>query len=318
VVHYRGAYTVTAPSLYEGNMNDILPRQNQDRYLTYLAAQRQLYDEEKTRLTIWLVVVSCIAIIGTGALAALTAYAPLITLLSVLIVGAEFAVLPSLRRKRTNAAKIQELFDCEVLHLEWNDTLGTKPPPDIVTAAAQRFRTERKPEEWEALKDWYTKAIGEMPLVQARVYCQRENIWWDSRQRRAYAQLVYSIIAGIAVVLLVVGLVLNVSLQQFFTVPVLLTLPAFAVALKHAYDHQRAANRLDELWSFAQVLKDEADKPGIDPAGLTRRSRDLQNEIFHHRTENPPVFSWFYRRSQPENEVLVESAIDIPPDTHTP
>lgn len=284
-------------------MNQIPQRQNQDQFLQYLAAQRQLYDDEKKWMTVWTCVATGLAVLGTGAIAITQPFTPLITWITVIIVIGEFAVVPAIINRRKIAAKIQEIFDCELLEMDWNNVLADpKPEPETILAAYQRFRDSRNPEEWEKLKDWYSPTVGNLPLAKARIACQKENIWWDSRQRRAYAMWVFLVTAAVAFIVITIGIWTKWTLAQFFQGPLLLTLPALALGLKHGYDHQKSANRLDKLKRVVDDLWKDVSKETVSHDVLAQRTRQLQDEIFRHRSENPPVFSWFYKKLQKKFE----------------
>jgi hypothetical protein len=36
------------------------------------------------------------------------------------------------------------------------------------------------------LKDWYPVSVGQLPIHEARLICQRSNIWWDAKQKLRY------------------------------------------------------------------------------------------------------------------------------------
>lgn len=276
------------------NLNQIPSRQNQKQFLQYLAAQRQLYDEEKRWMGIWAAATVGVAIFGTGALAIFVPFTPYITLIAVLLIVGEFWVLSFIKKCGQDAAKIQEVFDCELLEMPWNEVLGAKPKPQTILAAVERFDKQRNPSEWKKLKNWYTPSVGTLPFVQARVACQKENIWWDSQLRREYARWVYLATTIFLIVIVLIGIIANWNLQQFFQGPLLLVLPVLATGFKLAYDHQKAAERLDELHEFSERLWQEASSETTNQDTITQRSRQLQDEIFRHRTEDPPVPSWFY------------------------
>lgn len=277
------------------DVNQILSRQNQKQFLQYLAAQRQLYDEEKRWMGIWTAATVSVAILGTGALAIFVPFTPYITLIAVLLIAGEFWVLSFIKKCGQDAAKIQEVFDCELLEMPWNDVLGAKAKPQTILAAAGRFDKQRNSAEWKKLKNWYTSSVGALPLAPARVACQKENIWWDSQLRREYARWVYLATVVFLIVIVLMGVIANWNLQQFFQGPLLLALPVLATGFKLAYDHQKAAERLDELHEFSERLWQEASSETANPDIITQRSRQLQDEIFRHRAEDPPIPSWFYK-----------------------
>jgi hypothetical protein len=283
-------------------MNQILIRQNGQVFIDRLAAQRELYDEEKRWISLWIVISGLVAVLGSGALAYIKMVNAYIILGAALIMLLEFILLYIIRKRGQDAARIQELFDCDLLEMQWNDILAKRPDDALIAAAAARYY-QRVPLEKRRLDDWYDRRIEGMPLTKARVYCQKENIEWDLRQRKEYIIWVSVALFVLAVILVVISIAANLSAPDFFVGPVLLSLPIFTAGLKHVYDHFIAVQRLQELQDAVKELIAKADSgSSIDETTLTQRSRDLQNEIFHHRSENSPVFSWFYELIKTKNE----------------
>lgn len=279
-------------------MNQIAEKQNQDKFLQYLAAQRQLYSESKRWNGILLILPIIFAVLGSFTFLAIkwTFIPPLITWFAWLYAIGElffFSYLTS--SKREEAAKIQEIFDCELLELPWNDALGDKPKPQNIFKAYQKFRNQRTSDNFEKLKNWYTTPPldGNMPISQARVACQKQNIWWDSEQRRAYARGTITFAVVFFLALITVGIIANWSFRQFLQGPLALSVTVLIIGLKHGLDHYKASKHLDGLFNSVNALwKLASDK--TDETTITQKSRDLQTEIFRHRKENPSVFDWFY------------------------
>lgn len=279
-------------------MNQIAEKQNQERYLQYLAAQRQLYNEGKRWSGVLLILPVVFAVLGniTFLAAKWTFVPPLITWVAWLYALGELFFFPYLTsKKRGEAAKIQELFDCEILELSWNDALGDKPKQENIAKAYQRFLKLHTPDSFGKLKNWYmTPPLDKsMPIPQARVVCQKQNIWWDSEQRRTYASGVIGLTVVFFLVLIAMGIIADWSFRQFLQGPLALSLTVLIIGLKHGFDHNKAAKHLDDLYNSVNNLL-KTTSTGTDEITMTQKSRDLQTEIFHHRSENPSVFTWFY------------------------
>lgn len=293
-------------------MNPITEKQNQEKYLRYLAAQRQLYDDAKIWYGIFLVAGIMIAILGNGAFlfGNWTFVPPLVTLFAWVYALGEPFVLPLFAsQKRSTAAKIQELFDCDVLEMPWNETIGKKPEPETIIRAYEKFKEKRSSEAWDKLKNWYTPPnLEQLSLTQGRIACQRENIWWDSELRRAYALRVNIVAVLLFILLLTWGIVSDWSLRELLSGPMAFSLSVLFIGLIHGLSHLKAANRLDDLRSFANSLWEKAAKNEVSDAELTQKSRDLQTEIFHHRSETVPVFTWYYDRLREKFEKEVRSS----------
>lgn len=276
-------------------MNDIVEKQNAEKQLRRLAAQRQLYSKAKDIFGGQLVLGGPIAFMcAITALAVprvegyVAACGIVITLLDLLWLE------PWQRRLKEHAARIQEIFDCDVLQLSWNDIkVGKKPDAELVKEQADRyFKHVQKP---LPLSNWYPTVVGALPIEMARIVCQRSNCWWDSNQRKHYATLVVATLAAICLSILVVGLIGGLTLEKFFLVIVAPLLPAVVIGIRQYSDQMEAAERLDKLKEHAEELWAAAIQPHTEP-DLATKSRFLQDEIFENRRKSPFVFDLIFRR----------------------
>ena len=276
----------------------IAERQNAQENLRLLAAQRQLYSKEKKRTGIWYLgsIIIAMVAVATSALAFTKPYEPVIIFLWILVATGEYVLLPSLRQPRIEAATIQERFDCNVLDLEWNDALTEEPDLKIVERAVEQFdRRKNRDQEWKKLENWYeSPAIQTEPIHMARIACMKENIRWDSGQRREWARCITGITIGIIIILAVAGIQFDWLLKQYFTGLFLLVIPLLIAVLGHVTRHREAAKRLDHLARVLEDLRRDALREHVDIDEITRRTRYLQTEICHHRMEDVPVIDWFY------------------------
>src|SRR5258706_847895 len=178
-------------------MSSIPTEQNTERQLRRLAAQRQLYATAKTVFG-WQVFIS-----GPVAVAlafSIIVFPPLksfAALWGILITLCDIAWLtPWQKRLRNTAARIQELFDSDVLGLSWDELkAGKRPDPELIKEQAEKYMA------WAStmppLSNWYAKDVECLPLHVGRLVCQRSNCWWDAKQRRRYA---ITIIVGVVVI----------------------------------------------------------------------------------------------------------------------
>jgi len=274
-------------------MNSLSSQQNQDEFLTLLAAQRQLYNEEKTRMAVWIFLVLAFTLGGTGAIRGLDEYVPFFTFGALALAAGEYWYLQSLSKKREHAARIQEMFDCKLFQLEWNKFAAGKPPrPAIIGTAAEKLK--RKAGEWDKLRDWYNSAKPELSLAHARLLCQAENLSWDGDLRKTYAISVLSLLLAALVLMFTAALKLNLGMANFFGVPMIIFLPLLSLGLSHVSTQWRVARRSVELQEALEEVLEAIRQKRADDAMLTQAARNLQNEIFHQRADNIPVWNWFY------------------------
>ncbi len=140
-------------------MNNIPIQQNQPQQLEKLGAISQLYLQAKRLLGLNMLLSVPLALIWSIVVAlvpTLDIYAALwgvaITLLGILV------LTPAQKDLQTKAAQVQQLFDCELFQMEWQDfNIGRAPNPEMIFRAnAQYIKTNPTHEK---LTDWYPAAI---------------------------------------------------------------------------------------------------------------------------------------------------------------
>lgn len=283
-------------------MNNIPQEQNTQRQLDKLAAQRQLYSDAKA-LQIISVVISVPLVIAWSILVArlpkMAVYAGLwgisVTFLELLI----FSRLQNSTQEK--AAKIQQLFDCEVLEFNWlNLNCGIRIEPETIIDASTRFK--RKDPSYSTLKDWYAVSVGKLPIHQARIICQRSNIWWDAQQRRRYSKWVIFVLVTLSSIVFLIGLIGGLTIEKFLLAVLAPLTPAFVFGLRQYIEHNEAANRLDRLRENAEALLQEVISGRFTPQDLERESYSLQAQIYDNRRRSPLIFDWLYSRLRRKDE----------------
>lgn len=283
-------------------MNDIIEKQNSEKQLLRLAAQRQLYSTAKRIFGAQLFLGGPIAVICAISALALPSVEGYVAVWAVVITLCDLFWLELWQKRlKDRAAKIQEMFDCDVLNLSWNDIkVGKKPDAELVKEQADKyFKHIQNP---LPLSNWYPTVVGSLPIDMARIVCQRSNCWWDSSQRKHYATIVVTTLAVICLSILVVGLIGGLTLEKFFLVIVAPLLPAVVIGIRQYSDQMEAAERLDKLKEHADELWTAACQP-YPASDLAIKSRFLQDEIFENRRKSPFVFDWIFRRVRNDFEV---------------
>ena len=239
-------------------MNKITETQLEFTQLKRLAAQRQLYTDAKTVQKIQ----GILNILGPPILAVCVnhlsmppVYAAccgiIVTFVNVLW------LTPWQESLQKKAAGIQELFDCDVLELDWRETVvGPRLEVEIVEKYALKHR--RKDPNYHELKDWYAKDVGELPLYLGRIACQRENCTWDAELRRRYVRLIKVGLAILAVLTILLGIKGKFLVEKFILSVVVPLIPAFLLGIRQCKEHTESATRGDELRKFAAGLWEKA------------------------------------------------------------
>jgi SMODS-associating 4TM effector domain len=285
-------------------MNNIPQDQNTPSRLNLLAAQRQLYSNAKRIQAISIIICVLFAIAWSILIAIFPKYTVYSTLWGFLTAALELLVLsPNQKSIQEKAAKIQQAFDCEVLQLNWVKlNCENSVDPETINEAFTRFIDKNK--NYSALVDWYPISVGKLPIHQARIICQRANVWWDAELRRRYANWTIIFLSSFTIIVVLIGLIRNLTMVSILEAIVPPLIPAFVLGLRQWSENREAATRLDRLRENANALVQAAIDGKFTQQELESKSYDLQAQIYDNRRRNPLIFNWIYswlKRKDEEN-----------------
>lgn len=289
-------------------MNNIPTEQNTERQLQRLAAQRQLYATAKTLFGWQVFLGGPVAIVFSFFVIVFPQMKAFAALWGILVSMGDLVWLtPWLRRLRNEAARVQELFDCDVLVLTWDDVkAGRRPDPELVKEQSEKYK------KWGAsmppLTNWYDPYVGSLPLHIARLACQRTNCWWDAKQRRRYATWAIGIVSVIFLAVLFLAMGKDSTIEDFVIKVVAPLSPALLLGFRQFAEQMEAASRLDTLKDHAERLWDDA-LAGKKKSEIAMRARRLQNEILENRRRSPLVFDGVFKRLRRDYEVQMNHGI---------
>ena len=171
-------FSASTPSL-----NEIGVAQDQERNLRRQMAKARFY----TTANRWHMLGSALALVLALASPFVLLYKPnlgplLGAVAGVWIFASRLLFEPVKKGCQTKGAAAQELFDCDVLGLPWNDSLARQLSEEEIRKASKAFRT---PKRIEKHKRWYPAQVDQ-PWPQSVITCQRSNAVWARRQHRAY------------------------------------------------------------------------------------------------------------------------------------
>lgn len=297
--------------------NDIAIRQNEPKMLDLLAAQRQIYSEEKHKKIVLYISIALIslAIIGLTELGWLPFTDPQITFVIFFLTIIEFSISEFFESIRIEAASIQECIDCELLQLKWNDVLVDKPDSQLIQKAVHRFNAKPgSTKAYNSLRNWYSSDFTpDTPFIQARLICQMSNLRWEKDIRDEWRMFLYIGLGLVAIFAVMMDAFAHWAIIDYFTGP-LLFLSMFAIiAIKTLHDQDSVHKRLDRLYRKAECLLQDVEHFDVDAMVILDKSRQLQNEIFNERIRNSAVPDYIYRRvygrREPNHAELVAAEI---------
>ncbi|NEP00952.1 MAG: hypothetical protein F6K58_20285 [Symploca sp. SIO2E9] len=291
-------------------MNSIPQEQNTEKQLERLAAQRQLYSDAKALQLISLVISVPLVVAWSILVAIFPKMLVYAGLWGISVTFLELFVLSQLQKSaQEKAAKIQQLFDCEVLQFNWSSlNCGIRIEPETIIDASTRFR--RKNSNYSTLQNWYPVNVGQLPIHQARIICQRSNIWWDAQLRLRYAKWIIIILITLTIIVFIIGLIGGLTLEKFLSAVVVPLTPAFVFGSRQRTEHKEAATRLNRLRENAETLLQEVINRRFTSQDFERESYTLQSQIYDNRRRSPLIFDWLYSRLRRKDEEQMNRAAE--------
>src|SRR5438105_2857181 len=257
-------------------MNTIPEDQNSNKHLNQLGAASQFHLKGKRLVLLENILTLLIPLLSFLINQFFDTFKPYAALYGILIAIIDPAVFERLRRDWIiQAAKIKELFDCQVLRLEWDNLVaGDQPGEEIIVEEAEHFK--RNQQAFAKLKNWYPEIVGELPLCLARLACQRANFWWTSRLRSHYSVGIYIAGALMLIVIIVVGLAEHMTLEEFVISILAPLTPLFQTLIREYYKQREIISSFDNLMVHATRLWNGAINKQFSVDHLDKESRRLQ------------------------------------------
>lgn len=291
-------------------MNQISTEQNSQKQLERLAAQRELYSSAKNWHGFQIILTVIVPVILTGLSFVFNYFAVIAAIFGVASFLIDISVIePIIIRMKTKAAKIQELFDCDILQLPKSPL---KTVDDITVEEVLLFYNAhiKIATNVEKIKDWYSPKVSQLPIKIARILCQRTNCWWDSKLRERYSSFLKHCSLVVFLIMMIAGYISNLSLIEITLIAGGLV-PFFQFCIKQCNDNLDAAYRLNELVGFSRKIWDDALENKYSDDLLKANSRRLQDEIFEHRSKSPLILDLYYNAFRVSDEALMNRSSEI-------
>lgn len=290
-------------------MNEITILQNDRKQIIRLAAQRALYSKAKILFGIRTSIAILIAITGAVFASVCPEWRPLVALVALPFAFLDGLYLDALQKRWTStAAKIQEMFDTDVLGQRWVEIRYGRPvdEEEVIEIGSE---IADKPDTETRLKDWYPTSVERIPLHLGRLVCQRANCVWDRKLRLRYTEAVLGILILVSLIVFVIGLRVERSFEQFILSVVVPLSPGVLLGLRHLNGLRESNKTLEKLSSDVEKAWRQALANPTDGAAATEAARDIQSQLFDHRKNGQVLFDWLYwlLRSKSENAMQIHS-----------
>lgn len=280
-------------------MNNICLIQNSEDCIRFLQAQRRLYSIAKrfsfANFAVSILFVVVCAVIATF-ITGFTVWYAYISL-SALLIG---QILKSFSDSyKEKAAQVQSRFDSTVLGVDTNDFFQTSK----VTLEEIKYHADRiSNNDNKGFENWYPQAVAELPVVQARIICQRANCYWNFTQRKRY--IILLIVSTILATLMVIGLGLtaNANMSDILLYIIFPTLPILNWGSTEVIAHYKSLTTLEHLKNEFETLISRLQINNISNEELTLKSLKIQDAIYIIRSNSPLVPGFLYWLLRAEQE----------------
>lgn len=256
-------------------MNNINELQNRHSAIEKLAAQRCLYSEAKNIFYLRTLLALGVAVALPYISTAYPESKYVVAIIALAYLAGDIFFLKKVEtNKKNNAAKIQELFDTEVLSIKWNEFVADGEPDQEIIGSCSLKASK------EGLPNWYPVNVEKLPHDIAKSLCQRSNVYWDSNLRRLYAGLLTLVFVLIGCSSLWVQRNETVANTIVFFASIA---PLLQLLWEQKTSHREAAKRLDALKNYLdQILEKAMTSSGVRVDESVTRS--IQDEIYRHRS----------------------------------
>lgn len=285
-------------------MNNIVKRENLSVNIDRLDAQRHLYSKAKTYT--YLIVILCVLIPVLLAIAKVV-FPKMDVLVKVTVVYSFVIVFfkPLLNnyisKLQALAARIQQLFDCEVFELAWNEPLcGTKPAPEEVFKAKTN-------QGIKGFLNWYEIAVEKLDRLPGILVCQRTNVFYDKKLRNIYEIAVNVMFCGAFLLVFVIGFLQNLYLWDFFLKVIVPLSPIVSWMIDFKKQNRLSLSALGRLDSLVSKALDKLyHGEQIDEQAVAQ----IQNYIFLHRKSSYPVPDFIYAIRRKSSEAATHYSVN--------
>lgn len=199
-------------------------------------------------------------------------------------------------KNKTLAAKIQQLFDCNILELEWNKYIcGQKPSlEDINHNTGSLSNTP--------FINWYDRAISPLNKSVATIICFRTNLAYDMDLRAKFIKAIDVVAFIISMSIIIMGFLQNEGIRDivvFVIVPIIPMIKWFVSIRKHNITDIKRCNSLKE-----RIDEKLENLSNGDEFYQKYELNQIQDGLFEHRKVafKIPDFIYNYMRERLEGD----------------
>lgn len=300
---------------------NVATRQNEDKSIRMLAAQRQIYSNVK-KIRNWIMIFNIVLPLVLNLITFRTKSICGIELSDLLAVFSIIATIGVLALERYDnkrialAALIQQKFDLYVFDMPWNVELYGKNrniDEEIIEHSINIYENETQRNK---LLNWYEGDISTGDNREIIYKCQRQSYSWDYDLRSYYQKLCVYVLAFIIIGLLGFGFYFNPCVRQWILLSSYFT-PLFVSIINNIITIENDKSRLlsikEALNEASKLLPVEKalDKDKVDDGLFLHRLQLVQGKIYEHRRNSFLIPDRFYSILKKHQEKKQIALIDF-------
>ena len=284
--------------------NTIPTTQNTPEHLRLVYAASQAYAKAK-EVSGWQTVLAvAVAVLGP-AIAAIYPDAAIVAALLAVTAAVVDAVFlePAAKRYQELGARIQEVFDTDLLQISWNNhRAGAKPTPEEILHLAEAFTKTATPDALQKKRDWYPVDVGPAPLE----YCAADLPAGQHALGRLAAEILRVLLhrddRGAAHRRAALRRDEASDARPVRAGGHRAAAAGGAEALREAKKHDESAAASERARTLLEGFWTKAIEQDVPPAELLEESRRLQDELFDRRKLSPTVPEKLYASLRESHE----------------
>ena len=279
---------------------NIVEKQNETSSIRCLAATRQIYSNAKT-LFAFQIILTTVVVVLLSFINLIHNIEWILATYCVFVAVADSVCFDEfISKQKEKAAVIQEVFDTNVLSIEWNDFIE-KVDHEIIYRYSEKYK--KKEPAFNSLKNWYSVGIRDVVNEEAKIICQYSNCRYDLSLRKQISKYLFSLAIISSLLIVSFALIKDMTFKNIFILILLPLLPIIVFSIQRIKENNRSIIKLNKMKSIASKSWDKI--IGREYVDLPKITRKIQNSIFKNRKNSPLIFDWFYNlhRASLENEM---------------
>lgn len=293
-------------------MSKIFLRQNNSKNIELLMAMRCTYS--RVKFVNWVVfflsvVISVAIVIFTTVIKKMGLFphldiAPYLGYYGIIVLVITIIFSTMISSMKKCAATIQEMFDCDVLHIPWSELkVGKQVGREDIFKASRHYKKRNENDEF---LNWYLNKNYDANENILALLCHAKNFGWDKTQRDTMSKIYFFTMLFSFLILLAYGLWSKSSLEDFLFYIVFM-LPFFRHVIILYVENNKSINRITRVKDFIEKKIQSIKISGIiNDDMLSHDLRSIQDEVYTHRTTSNPVPNCLHRFMRKNNEAIYD------------